>query len=263
MDRLGLLAIHLGDIEAADQWYQQCCSIQEERNLRYGHWSHPYIGLGDVARARGQHIRALRHYQDALRIGFDARDVRGNAYLLGAIAGTLAVLGDVDLAGRLFGASEAYHERILFPFERVTFDRLRAFGLPEPWARRGDPHGIAGGLFVALERQTQSIRFRSIEPERARTWWSEGRKLTFEEATTLALEARTNLSANPKTFHGLSSREVDVLRLLALGQTDQEIATTLSISPRTASNHVHHIYTKLNIASRAAATAWAIRHDIA
>jgi DNA-binding CsgD family transcriptional regulator len=56
---------------------------------------------------------------------------------------------------------------------------------------------------------------------------------------------------------------MEVLGLLAQGCTDQEIAERLSISTRTASNHLHHIYTKLGLASRAAAAAWAVRHGVA
>jgi DNA-binding NarL/FixJ family response regulator len=52
---------------------------------------------------------------------------------------------------------------------------------------------------------------------------------------------------------GLSDREVEVLRLLARGHSNKEIAATLGISPRTAQHHVIHIYQKIEVSSRAAA----------
>jgi DNA-binding CsgD family transcriptional regulator len=61
---------------------------------------------------------------------------------------------------------------------------------------------------------------------------------------------------------GLSRREVEVLRLVADGRTAGEIATQLFISSRTAEHHVEHIYTKLGVTSRAAATRWAVKHDV-
>ncbi|CAN5778816.1 hypothetical protein BH24CHL3_BH24CHL3_00280 [soil metagenome] len=261
-NRLGLLALHKGEIDQAEQWYTRSLSNQRQRKFRFGHGSHATMGLGDVARARGQNAQALRHYQEAMRSGSDAHDVRGNAYLLGAIGGALAAMGDYETAGRLFGASEAYHQRIMFPFVPVSFDRLRAFGLPEPWAGKGTPHGIAEPLFLALERQTEAIRSSSIDRDLANTWWNEGRGLSLGEATTIALDALARDPGGRPRPGGLSTREVEVLSLMTQGHTDEQIASLLSISRRTASNHVHHIYTKLDLSSRAAATAWALRHGL-
>jgi DNA-binding CsgD family transcriptional regulator len=60
----------------------------------------------------------------------------------------------------------------------------------------------------------------------------------------------------------LSARELDVLRLLVDGRTNQEIAQALSISHHTAANHVANIMSKLGLESRTAAAAWAVRHGI-
>jgi DNA-binding CsgD family transcriptional regulator len=61
---------------------------------------------------------------------------------------------------------------------------------------------------------------------------------------------------------GLSSREVEVLRLIAVGRTNREIAGELGISDRTVDRHVSNIYTKLDVSSRAAATAYAYKHGL-
>lgn len=57
----------------------------------------------------------------------------------------------------------------------------------------------------------------------------------------------------------LSSRELDVLRLLADGRTNQKVADGLYVSPRTVASHIDHIISKLDVRSRAAAIADAIR----
>jgi HD-GYP domain-containing protein (c-di-GMP phosphodiesterase class II) len=61
---------------------------------------------------------------------------------------------------------------------------------------------------------------------------------------------------------GLTAREVDVLALLARGHSNKQIAARLVVSPKTVSNHVEHIYTKLGVSSRAAATLFASRHGL-
>ena len=60
----------------------------------------------------------------------------------------------------------------------------------------------------------------------------------------------------------LTRREADVLRLLVAGQTDRQIAETLFITRKTASDHVGHILAKLGVPSRSAAAAVAVRDGL-
>jgi DNA-binding NarL/FixJ family response regulator len=70
----------------------------------------------------------------------------------------------------------------------------------------------------------------------------------------------------PSEAHGdlaiLTRRETEVLRLIVDGKTDREIADTLSISSGTASRHVANILHKLEVRTRSAAAAWAIRNGL-
>ena len=61
---------------------------------------------------------------------------------------------------------------------------------------------------------------------------------------------------------GLTAREVEVLRLLARGLSNKEIAERLVISPKTAGNHVEHIYAKIDASSRATASLFAMEHGL-
>jgi DNA-binding NarL/FixJ family response regulator len=63
--------------------------------------------------------------------------------------------------------------------------------------------------------------------------------------------------------HRLSARETEVLRLLAAGKTNKEIAKALFVSDRTVDRHVSNIFDKLDVRTRAAATAYALRHGLA
>ena len=60
----------------------------------------------------------------------------------------------------------------------------------------------------------------------------------------------------------LSNREVDVLRLVAEGCSNAEVADRLDISRRTAEHHIQHAYTKMGVSSRAAAALFALEHGI-
>jgi HD-GYP domain-containing protein (c-di-GMP phosphodiesterase class II) len=61
---------------------------------------------------------------------------------------------------------------------------------------------------------------------------------------------------------GLSDREVEVLRLLARGLSNKEMARTLVISEKTVGHHIQHIYTKIGVSTRAAATLFAMQHNL-
>jgi DNA-binding NarL/FixJ family response regulator len=61
---------------------------------------------------------------------------------------------------------------------------------------------------------------------------------------------------------GLSEREVEVLRLLARGLSNRQMAPILFISEKTVSHHIQHIYDKIDVSTRAAATLFAMRHDL-
>ena len=61
---------------------------------------------------------------------------------------------------------------------------------------------------------------------------------------------------------GLTRREVEVLNLAARGLTTQQIADRLFISPKTADHHIQHVYTKIEVKTRAAAALWAMQNSL-
>ena len=65
-----------------------------------------------------------------------------------------------------------------------------------------------------------------------------------------------------ETLSGLTAREVEVLVLLARGLSNKQIAERLVITPKTAGNHVEHIYAKIGASSRAAAALFAVQHGL-
>jgi DNA-binding NarL/FixJ family response regulator len=67
----------------------------------------------------------------------------------------------------------------------------------------------------------------------------------------------------PSRADGLTGREIEVLAQIATGKTNRDIASGLFISEKTVARHVSNIFVKLGVTSRAAATAYAYKHDLA
>jgi DNA-binding NarL/FixJ family response regulator len=97
---------------------------------------------------------------------------------------------------------------------------------------------------------------------------AEGRAMELEEAVEYALSEEepstaTLSSSRPEHPAGLTSREIEILGLVAAGMTSAQIAKELFLSPRTVEAHLASIYHKLGVTSRAAATRFALEHGLA
>ncbi len=89
-----------------------------------------------------------------------------------------------------------------------------------------------------------------------------GAKPTIARADALMAKLNAMRTTAPAYPAGLSAREVEVLRLVAAGLTNPQVAAHLFLSPRTVGQHLRSIYTKLGVPSRAAASRWAAEHDL-
>jgi DNA-binding NarL/FixJ family response regulator len=111
----------------------------------------------------------------------------------------------------------------------------------------------------------------ALEPAAFEAAWAAGATLPLEAAVAEALADHASAEAagtapatpDPADALGLTPREIDVLRLLAHGRSNREIGEALFISPRTVNFHVTNLLAKLELGSRAAAAAFAVRHGLA
>ena len=78
------------------------------------------------------------------------------------------------------------------------------------------------------------------------------------------LDAAGQASRPPQVARpaGLTEREVDVLRLIARGHANKQVAARLGISPKTVGHHIEHIYAKAGVTTRAGATLFAMEHGL-
>jgi HD-GYP domain-containing protein (c-di-GMP phosphodiesterase class II) len=110
----------------------------------------------------------------------------------------------------------------------------------------------------------------SLEPEQAldRLREDAGRGLWSQAVNALAQELGAGAlppAASKRTSHqpaGLTDREVEILRMLARGMSRRDVARALVVSEHTVRHHLEHIYTKIGVGTRVAATLFAVEHDL-
>ena len=120
----------------------------------------------------------------------------------------------------------------------------------------------AGRVHVLVGRASRALG----DAEGARMEWDTAARVfrRFGAAPALAeVEALLGEPSAPvRQAVGLTSREMEVLRLVARGKTNRAIARELHISEKTAARHMSNIFTKLDLSSRTAAAAYAFTHGL-
>jgi DNA-binding CsgD family transcriptional regulator len=140
---------------------------------------------------------------------------------------------------------------------QTALDSLRrAF---EVWQRIDAPHAAARvRVLIGLAcRALGDDDGAGLELDAAR--WAFERLGAMPDLGRIESVMRNSRSGRP---HGLTRRELQVLRLVAAGETNKIIASKLSLSEKTIDRHVSNILTKLDVSSRTAATAFAFRHNL-
>jgi DNA-binding CsgD family transcriptional regulator len=255
---------------------------------------------GDVLRIRGDLTGAQAAYDRAVTFGHDPQPGQALLWLaqgrveaaIAAIRRQLGEAGDPVHRSQLLPAAV---EVLLAADQRDEAASLAAemqaiagsFGCPSVQARAdyaaalvavesGDP----AAALPLLRRARASWDKLGARYESARSGVLLGRALRAlgdeESAVTELTTARVRLAElgaapaereaamliAPTYPSGLTEREVEVLRLVASGRTNPEIAKLLFISEKTVSRHLSNIFTKLDVSSRTAATAFAFEHHM-
>ena len=228
---LALLRLAQGDVAAADAAIRSALHETKGQRAR-AQVLHAAVEIllasADLAAAR-----AAAGELEALAARLDAPSLRAAA---ASAAGAIA-LAEGDARAALDRLREAWDwwREVDAPFEIA---RVRAL-LGSAYAMLGDEEGARLEIDAALERFEQL----GARPEAER------------------LASRTARTAGSASG-GLTGREVEVLRQVAAGKTNRAIAAELSISEKTVARHVSNIFTKLDLSSRSAATAYAYEHKL-
>ena len=198
-----------------------------------------------------ERAKLLPAYMEIALVAGDVQEARSASAELGEIAGRYATDLLRAMAAHARGAVELAEGRT-----QVALSTLRhAFEL---WQQGEAPYEIARvRLLIALAcRELADVESADLEFDAARALFERlGATPDLARLDSLRNRAKANQLR-------LTPRELQVLRQVAAGKTNKAIATELFVSERTVDRHVSNIFTKLGVASRAAATAYAYNHKL-
>jgi DNA-binding CsgD family transcriptional regulator len=227
-----------GDIERAKRLAERGLTLSREVGERQAISAALYI-LATLAQAERDHERARDLLEEGLTLSAELGNEADVAHFLEGLASVAAAEGSIARAARLWGAEEALLEKIETAVYTYVPDR-------------------------SLHRSQVAAARSQLEEKAFAAAWAEGREMEPEQAVEYALDRSTTPEPTaPETYPaGLSAREVEVLRLVAQGLTNAEVAERLFISSRTVGWHLGYIYRKLGFSSRTEATRFAAEHGL-
>ncbi|HEY7124183.1 MAG TPA: tetratricopeptide repeat protein [Ktedonobacterales bacterium] len=236
----GRIALSQGDLSTAYSLLEESVLLYREAGSRHG-LAEALAQLAQVDTALGEWTAAQAHYEESLATAKVLSNRGLRAFCLEGLASLATRQGVFARAAQLWGEAEALRQSSdvpLPPIERIEYDRAVA-------AARSH---LSDAIFVAA--------------------WKLGRALvpaptpaTQQEAPGLPepLASTTPVASYPA---GLTAREVEVLRLVARGLTNNQMAEELGLSEKTIAHHLTHIFHKTTSENRAAAVAFAFRHHL-
>jgi DNA-binding CsgD family transcriptional regulator len=298
----GRCLVHRAEILQLDGSWQDALEEARSAGERFVQTRNPAAGLaryrqGELLRLQGEFAGAEEAYREASSFGWEPQpglaqlrlaqrriDVAASA-IRRAEAATTAALDRARLlpafveimlaAGEIESAHRACLEleAIATGYESAMLSAIVAHARGMVHLAEGEPREAlvsfrtAGETWHALDAPYEIARTRALVGDACRMLGDEeASALEHDAARTIfeRLGARPDLArfkAAP-SGHGLSRRELEVLRLVAAGRTNREIAASLVISEHTVARHVQNIFAKLGVSSRSAATAFAFEHDL-
>jgi len=238
---MAVVAFRQGDLHKARQLVEEAIQFCRKESMQYLLLACLPL-LARLNTVEGDYSAARAQFEESLTIARRLNQVDAISDGLIGMAGLAIAQQQYVRAARLFGADEKIREAArvsIYPVDRPIYDRSVA----------------AVRVFLGEKALT--------------ALWGEGRALSLAEALAASdIVASTQQGSKTPTAQappypaGLTAREVEVLRLVAQGLSDAQVAEKLVVSPRTVTTHLTSIYNKLGVNSRVAATRFAVEHQL-
>jgi len=230
---MGYVQLNQAHYSQAQEAFEQSLAILREIDDRRS-ISMCLNGLADIALWQRDGGAARSLSENAIQTLKDVGDTWFLAFSLDGLAGAAATGGEALLAAHLLGAAQALRD---------------AIGAPIPPARQR----LHNQHVAAAQAALGAAAFAAAAQE--------GRAMTLDQIFK-ALQTPASQTPGQQLPAGLTSREAEVLRLLATGLTSAQMAEKLVISVTTVNSHLRSIYGKLDVNSRSAATRYALDHGL-
>jgi predicted ATPase/DNA-binding CsgD family transcriptional regulator len=264
-----------GDLARAAALNQESLEIVQQRGPGWGTIL-ALCMLGRLAAARGEHAEARGRLEEGLELGRELGIVQGVIWSLYYLGQHAFLQGDAARGRLLYaqslGLAREAGGRLAIAHCLEGLAGALAGAQPERALRLA---GAAGSLREVLGSEPfpsdrdrlgrwQRVAERRLGKRVAAAAIAEGRALPLEAAVSDALAAAAGAGGEHRpgrgrAVGGLSAREVEVLRLVALDKTNREIAEALVLSQKTVEHHLSNIFAKLQVSSRAGATRVAVQ----
>jgi len=240
---LGITSTMQGDYRKAAALLGESLALSKETgNVNNITWS--LRGLGLLALLKGDYGQARAYYAESLSLCREVRTPGVIKECLDGLAQAACEQGEFERAARLFGAVKALEETL--------------GGVSVDWIDPSDH-----------DRRVASTRAGLGDAAFAHAW-AEGRAMSLEQVVEYGLTPTEESQPQGelpyhklrRTAEGLTSREREVVMLVACGLTNRGIAEQLVVTERTAETHVQNILNKLGFTSRAQIAAWAAEHGL-
>ena len=240
---LGRVILHQGDGVEARLLIEESLAIRKELEDRTG-IADSLFHLAEVTSSQGDYTQAQSLYRESLAIAEELDDKWLIASCLQGLMGVALASGQPAWSARLWGAAERIRESL---------------GVPIPLVERARYEQMVNSLHTQLGKTA----FRAARKEGrlmtpVQVLAAQGPVKLSTEAAQRAEKAGTVATPISPLSAKLTVREVEVLRMLALGLTDTQVAEKLVISRRTVNTHLTSIYSKINVSTRSAATRYAL-----
>ncbi len=250
LTNMALTLINLGETDRAAELLAEALPITQSAGDTF-RTANTIFALGRLARKQGDHARAVARFEEALRLRRQT-DQRSVPETLRRLADAREQTGDyAQAAAALREALMLHRERGEWAGARTTIAQIAEIA-----ERAGKREPAARLAALATDEPPRGLAITAAGEDDLTGVFSLANDLL---AALSAISPSTPATPAPG---GLTPREIDVLRLVAEGKTDREIGDALFISRNTVIRHVANILMKLDVGSRTAAAAFALRNNL-